>query len=139
MVMGPNQKGANIMAIRAGVGLPGPFFITFPIGGPIIGLIAIMVLPMIWMFQLMFYMCWGMGWLAWQLIKAIAPPAKQAVKSGSRQVQAQYRQSKPRAALPAPDPTLAKLLSLHSFRAGRPLTEVEIVRITNVYNGQEWK
>ncbi len=122
------------MAIRAGVGLPGPFFFTFPVGGPILGIFALMVLPVWFMLKLMFYMIWGMGWLFWKLIQAVAPPAKQAVKSGSRQVQAQYRKAQPRAALPAPDPKLADSLILHSFRAGRPLTENEIVRITNAYN-----
>ena len=70
------------MAIRAGVGLPGPFFLTFPIGGPIIGLFALMLAP-VW---LMFIMCkWLIKGMVWLAIVA-GPPIGAAIAYTVREV-----------------------------------------------------
>ena len=49
------------MTIRAGASLPGPLFISVPVGGPLIGLLAVALIPlllMIWLVQAMFWLCW---------------------------------------------------------------------------------
>lgn len=76
------------MSIRAGASLPGPFFITFPVGGPLIGLVGLALLPLIAMWYLMV----AMIWLMWMLVSQIAIPAlRGSVELGSAAAD-EYRQ-----------------------------------------------
>jgi len=65
----PLQKGTN-MAVRAGVALPGPFFISFPTGGPIIGSVGVMLLPMALLYWFMKVTLWFMVAMALVLARA---------------------------------------------------------------------
>ncbi len=47
------------MAIRAGVGLPGPFFLTFPAG---MGILALFLLPAFLMWYMLVFMYYMVKW-----------------------------------------------------------------------------
>lgn len=66
------------MSIRAGVSLPGPFFLILPVGGPILGLLGLLILPMLFMVWLMVVFCVLMFRLIALIVGAVVPAAVNA-------------------------------------------------------------
>ena len=95
------------MTIRAGASLPGPFFISFPIAGPALGIIGIAVLPFAFVIWIGINLFIGLGWLIGKTIQhLVIPAAGAAVEATEAAITEARHQRREHLAVPSNRPGL---------------------------------